>query len=244
MELRSPSLQSTPPSSGRKGNLIRVVVIDDHPVIGEALSRALASQEDMVCCGIADSGEAGMAIIKETRPDVVILDISLGDVHGLSLLGQIRVESPGTRVVVYSMTAEAAYAERAIRAGALGYVAKSEASGTVMEAVRTAHQGRVYLNSHIAARMLNKIVHGNDVRRRTGLDRLTGQEMYVFQMLGHAYSIEEIADRMGVSRKTAVAYRCRAKTKLGLPTVGKLVQHAMECSQGLGEVEQAQEINA
>jgi DNA-binding NarL/FixJ family response regulator len=212
---------------------IRVVVIDDHPVICEALSAALDQEEDMECCGTAGRAGDAIALVEQCKPDVAVVDISLGDAHGLTLVQEIRSTFPNVQVVIYSMSHEAAYAERAIRAGALGYVAKGESSRSVVEAIRTVFTGRVYLNKSVASRMLNKVVKRNGTHSRAGIDRLTDQELAVFQMLGQAHSVPEIAERLGVSQKTVVAYRRRAKEKLGLDSVGKLVQQAFQWTQGI-----------
>jgi DNA-binding NarL/FixJ family response regulator len=209
-----------------------VVVVDDHPVICEALAAMLRQEEDMVCCGTVQTAAAALDLVASSGPEVAIVDISLSDAHGLSLVNDLRARFPGVQIVIYSMNHEAAYAERAIRAGALGYVTKGESSRSVVDAIRTVRDGRIYLNRNIASRMLGKMVHrgGQDVR--AGIDMLTDQELAVFQMMGQSHTVVEIADRLGVSRKTVVAYQRRVKSKLGLETVGKLVQHAFQWAQG------------
>lgn len=212
---------------------IRVIILDDHPVVCEALQEAISRERGMACCGTAGEARGALDLIECSKPDVAIVDISLGDAHGLSLVSEIRAMFPKVQVLIYSMSQEAAYAERAIRAGALGYVGKSEPTDRVVEAIRTVSQGRVYLNTSLASRMLNKIVKRNGQQARNGIEMLTDQELAVFQMLGQSYTVAEIADRLGVSQKTVVAYRRRAKDKLGLSTVGKLVQHAFQWTQGV-----------
>ena len=210
---------------------IRVLVVDDHPVIHEALGTVFQTAPDIESCGYAGTAERAIDLIEEMKPDVAVVDIWLKDIHGLGLVSRIQEEYPGVKVVIFSMCRESAYAERAIRAGALGYVVKTESTTTVLDAIRAAKEGRVYLSERIAARILSRVVRKTP---RTGIDTLTDQEMIVFQMLGQSLTVDEIAERLGVSPKTVMAYRRRAKEKLGLQTIGSLVQHAYMWTQGWG----------
>ncbi len=208
---------------------IRIFVVDDHPAIQEALAATVSSQADLELVGSARTAAEGMQQIRELQPDVVVVDISLEDAHGLDLVHQIRVELPETQVVIFSMYDEVAYAERAIRAGAMGYVMKSESTQSVVEAIRTVMQGEVYLSHRMASRILSKVVRGRNVQPHVvSLDTLTDREMAVFQLLGQGYSIEEIMQRLNLSRKTVETYRRRAKEKLGFSSVGELLQFAVQ----------------
>ncbi len=208
---------------------IRIFVVDDHPAIQEALAATVGSESDLELVGSARTATEGMEQIRELRPDVVVVDISLEDAHGLDLVHQIRSELPETQVVVFSMYDEVAYAERAIRAGAMGYVMKSESTQSVVEAIRTVMQGEVYLSHRMASRILSKVVRGRSVQHHmVSLDTLTDREMAVFQLLGQGYSIEEIMQRLNLSRKTVETYRRRAKEKLGFSSVSELLQFAVQ----------------
>lgn len=208
---------------------IRIFVVDDHPAIQEALAATVGSESDLELVGSARTAAEGMEQIRQLRPDVVVVDISLEDAHGLDLVHQIRSELPETQVVVFSMYDEVAYAERAIRAGAMGYVMKSESTQSVVEAIRTVVQGEVYLSHRMASRILSKVVRGQSVQPPVlSLDTLTDREMAVFQLLGQGYSIEEIMRRLNLSRKTVETYRRRAKEKLGFSSVGELLQFAVQ----------------
>ncbi len=205
---------------------IRIFVVDDHPAIQEALAATVGSESDLKLVGSARTAAEGMQRIRELRPDVVVVDISLEDAHGLDLVHQIRVELPETQIVVFSMYDEVAYAERAIRVGAMGYVMKSESTQSVVEAIRTVMQGEVYLSHRMASRILSKVVRGRS--GQLSLDTLTDREMAVFQLLGQGYSIEEIMQRLNLSRKTVETYRRRAKEKLGFSSVSELLQFAVQ----------------
>jgi DNA-binding NarL/FixJ family response regulator len=208
---------------------IRVVGIDDHPVILEALHLVIEAAADIEWCGHAVDTEGALELIKNTHPDIAVVDISLTDSHGLALIGQIHAAFPEIKVVVFSMHRESAYAERAIRAGALGYVMKSEPTWKVLEGIRRVSNGDVYLSERIASHVLSRVVMDG---QRTGVDAFTDQEMVVFQMLGQLFTVKEIAERLDLSPKTVMAYRRQAKEKLGLDTLDSLVHHA--CRWALG----------
>jgi DNA-binding NarL/FixJ family response regulator len=208
----------------------RVIVIDDHPAIREAIADTVADQRDMELAGVAGSAREAFELVRATRPDVAVVDISLGDAHGLDLVQNLRAEYPHLEVVVFSMYDEAVYAERAIRAGARGYVMKSEPTGSVVEAVRCAAQGEIYLNRRTASRLLSRVAQGGSRQSASaepGLEELTDREMAVFQMLGQGRGADDIAERLSLSRKTVETYRRRAKEKLGFQTVAELLQFAI-----------------
>lgn len=208
---------------------IRVMVIDDHPAIIAAVSETVGSQTDMVLCGVAGTAREAFDVVRREQPDVAVIDISLTDAHGLDLVQNLRAQYPDLEVVVFSMFDEDVYAERAIRAGARGYIMKSEPTQSVAEAIRAAANGEIYLNRRAASRLLNKMATGRSSGRTSepGLEELTDREMAVFQMLGHGQAIEDIADRLNLSRKTVETYRRRAKEKLGFETVAELLQFAI-----------------
>jgi len=221
-----PALQEVPRS---RQNVIRIFVVDDHPAIQEAIAAMVSAEKDLALIGSARTAAEGLDQIRRLKPDVVVVDISLEDAHGLDLVHQIRSELPEIQLVVFSMYDEIAYAERAIRAGAMGYVMKSESTQSVLEAIRTVMQGEVYLSHRMAARILSKVVRGRSVQPHVlSLDTLTDREMAVFQMLGQGYSVEDIMQRLNLSRKTVETYRRRAKEKLGFDSVSELLQFAVQ----------------
>ena len=227
----SRSATSPPPSLSHR---IRVVVVDDHPAIREAIADTIRAQPGMELCGLAGSASEAFTLTREVQPDVAVIDISLGDAHGLDLVQNLRAQHPHLEVVVFSMYDEEVYAERAIRAGARGYVMKSEPTQSVAEAIRAAAQGEIYLNRRAASRILQKVAGGGRGRAEEtapGLEELTDREMAVFQMLGQGRPTEEIAERLNLSRKTVETYRRRAKEKLGFETVTELLQFAIRWEQ-------------
>lgn len=216
-----------------KADTIRVVIVDDHPAIREALADTLANKMDMEFVGEAESAGDALTLIGRVKPDVAVVDISLRDAHGLDLVQNIRIQYPDVQIIVFSMYDESAYAERAIRAGALGYVMKNAPTQNVVEALRSAMQGEVYLSRQMASRILTKVVRGRGNQTyRFSVDDLTDREMAVFQMLGQGHAIDDIADRLSLSRKTVETYRRRAKEKLGFDSVSELLQHAIHWTSG------------
>jgi len=232
------TLSSPTTSSKSATTLTRVVVVDDHPAIREAIADTIRAEQGMELCGLAGSAAAAFDLVRETDPDVAVIDISLGDAHGLDLVQNLRAQHPKLEVVVFSMYDEEVYAERAIRAGARGYVMKSEPTQSVAEAIRAAAQGEIYLNRKAASRILSKVAGGSRDSSEPGLEDLTDREMAVFQMLGQGKPTEEIAERLNLSRKTVETYRRRAKEKLGFDTVTELLQFAIRWTYAQGNAPQ------
>lgn len=204
---------------------VRILIIDDHPAVRGALKGALSRRPNYVCIGEADSAESAMSSIRKNPPDVAIVDISLSDAHGLDLIRDIRSQFPNVAVVVYTMFGEEIFAERAIRAGALAYVEKTDPTGKVMDAVASAVRGDVYVSRRTASRILRRLVKGEEHEHLSAADRLTDREMVVFQMLGQGLVVDEIAERLKLNRKTVEAYRRGAKEKLGFDSVSELLYH-------------------
>jgi DNA-binding NarL/FixJ family response regulator len=222
------------PSSTRSTDHIRVYLVDDHPAIREAIRDTIENTIDMEICGETSNSDDAFRDIEELHPDVAVVDISLNDAHGLDLVQNVRSQYPDVRTIVFSMYDENVYAERAIRAGAAGYLMKSEPTKNIVEAIRAAHEGEVYLSRKMSSRILNKVAMGRTAEPSFAIDELTDREMAVFQMLGQGYSVQEIQDRLSLSRKTIETYRRRAKEKLGFDTVSELLQYAVQWTYGQG----------
>lgn len=226
MRCTTPHPAAGTPENGRR-NRIRVAVIDDHPVIHEALLSTFRTTMDLEPCGAATTASEGLQLVQETQPDVVIVDLSLGDAHGLDLVRNLHARYADLRIIVFSMYDEHVYGERVIRAGASGYLMKDEPTSAVLEAIRCVMHNEVYLSRRMASRILARVAKGRKAMPRFATDDLTEREMAVFQMLGEGRSVEEITNRLHLNRKTVEAYRRRAKEKLGYETVEELLQHAV-----------------
>lgn len=206
-----------------KSESARILVIDDHPAVRSALIGMMGRVPGYTCCGEADSAASALTLLSTRNPDVAIVDISLKDAHGLDLIRDIRSQYPDVRIVVYSMFAEEIFAERAIRAGAIGYVDKTDPTAKVLEAVASAVRGEVFVSFRTASRILRRLVKNGENGHVDAMDQLTDREMVVFQMLGQGLLLEEIAQRLNLSRKTIEAYRRGAKEKLGFDTMSELM---------------------
>ena len=220
---------SIQPHSGR----IRVFIVDDHPAIREALTRAVTAKLDMEICGEAASAEHARRLIHETSPGVAIVDVSLEDAHGLELVQSIHDGNPGTAIIVFSMYDEQIYAERAIRAGASAYLMKTEPTQYVIDAIRAVAQGNIYLSQRMRSRIAVATNGGASRKFGFAVDDFTEREMLIFELLGEGHSIEDIALRLNISTKTVEVHRRRAKEKLGLDTVLELMQYVVRWKEGL-----------
>ena len=224
--------RSKSPAAGGTGRAVAVVVVDDHPAIREALAATIDSKLGMRLVGQSSTAQKALALVERRAPDVAIVDISLRDAHGLDLVAQIREAFPAVRVLVFSMYDEGVYAERAIRAGASGYLMKTEPTQRVAEAIWRVSQGDVYLSRDMASRILSKVIRQDEYALSSATEELTDREMDVFQLLGQGHSMREIASKLDLSRKTIETYRRRAKEKLGFESVAELLQYAVQWTYG------------
>lgn len=220
-------------SDSRSDPSIRVFAVDDHPSICEAIADAIETTSDMEMVGQAHTVADGFAQVEKIGPDVALLDISLEDGHGLDLVENIQAQMEDVRIIVFSMYDEEIYAERAIRAGASGYLMKSESTERLLEAIRLVHEGETVLSEQLRNQILNRMMQG-DAEEERPLNELTDRELEVFQMLGEGKSIEDIEEGLNLSRKTIETYRRRAKDKLGFEDVSQLLRYAVRWTHGRG----------
>jgi DNA-binding NarL/FixJ family response regulator len=228
------SPNATPPDAS-ESDRVRVYIVDDHPPIREAIRTRIEETLDIEVCGESATSAEAFHEIESLQPDVAIIDISLEDAHGLDLVQNVQAQHPETQLMVYSMYDEMVYAERAIRAGASGFLMKDEPVSELIDAVRAVNDGEVYLSDSMASKILNKVARGESSEPGFPIDELTDRELAVFQMLGEGYGIDEIQDRLNIARKTVEAYRRRAKEKLGFDSVSKLLQYAVQWASAPGE---------
>lgn len=193
---------------------------------------------DIDTCGECGTSEEAFHQVEELGPDVAVVELSLPDAHGLDLIKNIKSQFPEVQVVVYSVYDEFVYAERCLRAGASAYVSKKKSTTTLIEVIRTAHEGEVSLSRKMSSRILARMARGEASEPSFAIDELTDRELTVFQMLGEGYSLSEIQDRLNLARKTVETYRRRAKEKLGLESVSKLLQYALRWTLANGQPRQ------
>lgn len=207
----------------------KVFLVDDHPIVRQGLALFIDREPDLMVCGEADDATSALQAIGEATPDFVVLDISLDGPDGLELLKTLRVRYPSLPVLVLSMHDESLYAERALRAGANGYIMKQEATDRVLTAIRQILGGDVYLSDRLTKRMLQQFVNGS-ISQRDPLSKLSDRELEVYRLIGVGHGTRQIADELHVSTKTVESYQAHIKEKLSLRNARELVQHAVEWS--------------
>ena len=205
----------------------KILIVDDHPVVREGLAMHLGSQPDLQVCGEAEDVPGALALLASTRPDAAIIDISLKNGNGLELIRRIKERQDPVRILVWSMYPENLYAERALRAGAQGYLNKGQATNHVLDAVRTILQGKVYVSGDLADKLLRSAV-GQPVKDQTPVDSLSDRELEVFRLIGEGVTTESIAKKMHISPKTVETFRSRIKEKLGLSNMTELILRAAQ----------------
>ncbi len=207
----------------------RIFLVDDHPLVREWLTNLINQQKDLIVCGEAEDAAQALAGIAAKEPNLVIVDISLNAASGLELVKDLRIQHPAVAPLVLSMHEEELYAERAMRAGARGYVRKRETSKNILAAIRRVLQGSIYLSEKLSNSMALKFLKGQEGAGlpRSRVEELSDRELQVFHLLGQGRSTSQIADELHLSLKTIQAYCVRAKEKLGLSTAAELVREAI-----------------
>jgi DNA-binding NarL/FixJ family response regulator len=213
-------------SSVKTGEKARILVVDDHPIVRQGLADLLDSQDDFFCCASAGDLVKAQEAVVEQKPDMVLLDLRLGQADGLESIKALKSRFENLRIVVISQFDETVYAERALRAGAMGYVMKDQATEEVLGAVRTVLGGKVYLSPAMTTRVLNSNFASKFQPRAAAVENLTDRELHVLQLLGIGTSTRKIATQMNLSIKTVETYREHLKQKLGLSNSTELVHYA------------------
>ena len=219
---------ATKPQIASQTKKCRVLLVDDHPIVRQGLALLIDREPDLSVCGEAEGAHAAFHAIKTLRPDLVVLDISLSGPDGLDVLKEIRVKTENLPVLILSMHDESIYAERAMRAGANGYIMKQEATERVLVAIRRILQGNVYLSDRLTNTMLQQYVHGASQAKKSPLVNLTDRELEVFRLIGEGHGTRQIADELHLSVKTIESHQAHIKEKLALRNARELVQHAIE----------------
>jgi DNA-binding NarL/FixJ family response regulator len=217
------------PASATTSDSISVFLVEDHPPILEAVTSRVSETPDVEVCGTTGSTMEAFRQIEKRQPDVVVVDISLEDGHGLDLIQNVQAQYPEEiQMIVFSMYDESVYADRTLQAGATGYLMKNEPLEELISGIRAVSKGEVYLSDEMSSRVIGKAIRGEDAEPGLPIDALTDRELAVFQMLGEGYNLEEIQDRLNIARKTVESYRRRAKEKLGFGSVADLLRFAVK----------------
>ncbi len=192
----------------------RVIVVDDHPLFRERLCQLINNEQDMEICGEAENAQPALQIIRETSPNLAIVDITLKTSSGLELVKNIKALSIGVPVLVLSMHDESLYAERALRAGAMGYITKSEEAAQILFAVRSVLAGKIYLSQEMTSTFLRGLTTSGVRVSSHSVDRLTDRELQVLDLIGRGRTSQEIGEVLKLGVSTVDTYRARIKQKM------------------------------
>ena len=214
-------MAKTPPDKSR------VLIVDDHPLFREGMRQMINRHPSLKVCGEEASPEAAMKAVAELEPDLVLVDISLEGGDGIDLIKSLKARYEDLPILVISMHNESLYAERALRAGARGYLMKREAAKKVIQGIRTVLAGQLFVSEKVAALMAERFVEGGRPPASPEA-ALSDRELEVFQLLGRGLSTRQIADHLHVGFKTVQAYAARIKEKLQLANATELLRAAMQ----------------
>lgn len=212
----------------------RVMIIDDHPIVRQGLRQLINREADLLVCGEAEDATEALATLKTIMPDVALIDLSLKGINGIELIKTIKSLYPRLPMLVVSMHDEARYAERALRAGARGYVAKQERIEVILKAIRQVLRGDIYLSESMIPRVLTKMID-EPTEQGTGVaELLSDRELEIFQLVGQGLKTSQVADQLHLSIKTVESHCTHIKKKLQLRNAIELYQRAYEWVQSEG----------
>jgi DNA-binding NarL/FixJ family response regulator len=211
-----------PPSAAK------ILIVDDHPAVREALTIRIATTPDLVVCGEAEDEVEAVKLTRGLKPDVVIIDLGLKSGDGINLIKRIKSKFKGVRMLVWSMQSEGDFAERAIRAGASGYITKEHATDRIVDALRQVLSGQIYLSPEFSNRLIKDLTQDAGGARRSVVADLSDRELEVLRLIGRGHPRAEIARRMHLSPKTISTYRDRIRNRLGLTNGSDLNRFAAQ----------------
>jgi DNA-binding NarL/FixJ family response regulator len=213
---------------------LRILLVDDHPMVRERLAEVIHREPDLAVCGEAEDRFKALELVTATRPHLAIVDLTLKKSNGMELIKDLHSRHPDLTILVVSMHDESLHAERVIRAGARGYITKQEATRKIMLAIRTVLNGGIYLSEKMAAQVAANAVGNGRSRAGLPMDQLSDRELLVFEMIGQGHGTRQIADELHLDIRTIETYRARIKEKLNLKDANDLLQHAIHWTQAGG----------
>ena len=205
----------------------RLVLIDDHPIMRHGLAQLVLAEDGLDVVGEAGSAREGLEVVGRLKPDLAVIDLTLPDKNGLELVKDIRALHPTTQCLVLSMHDETLYGERALRAGARGYVMKEEAADNLVTAIHKVISGGLYISESLNARMLEQVT-GSSRSKATGMDALTDRELEILALIGKGVATKVIAAQLSISARTVEAHRAHIKEKLSMTDGSALVRYAVQ----------------
>jgi DNA-binding NarL/FixJ family response regulator len=217
------SAPSQPPADARRS----LLVVDDHPFMRAGIAQLIERQPDLRVCGEAGQPSEAFSALARTRPDLVLTDLTMPGRSGLEFIRDLRAAEPDLAVLVISMHDELVYAERALRAGARGYIMKEAGGEALLAAIRQVLRGEVYVSPRMSARLLDSLSARRPRASRSPIEQLTDREFEVFQLIGQGKGTREIASQLSLSPKTVDVHRANLKAKLKLGDMSALIRHAV-----------------
>jgi DNA-binding NarL/FixJ family response regulator len=205
---------------------VRVLIVDDHPLVREGLVARISAQPDLEVCGEASDVDQALSLASTTRPALMIVDLALKGSNGLDLIKKVRAAEVSLRILVVSAYDEAFFAERALRAGAQGYINKQEAQGSIIDAIRALLRGELYVSSNVTQRLADQALFGSRASR--GVEGLSDRELQIFQLIGHGKTTRIIAEQLHLSIHTVETHREKIRSKLRLRNGTELLQSAVQ----------------
>lgn len=208
---------------------MKIVLVDDHPVVRKGLKSILEEETGYIICGEAEDGNSSIRIIADTEPDLVIVDIELkGNIDGIELVSAIKSRFPKITVLVMSMDDGTLYAERSIKAGARGYIAKAEAAENIIAAIESVMDNRIYLSNSISNKIATKHIYGSVENDKVEVNLLSSREFEIFQLIGKGYKRNEIAKRLNININTIESHRRKIREKLAIDNSSELTKIAVQ----------------
>jgi DNA-binding NarL/FixJ family response regulator len=209
-------------------NKSSILIVDDHPIVRQGLAELINHEDDLSVCGQAEDAHQAIKAVKELKPDMAIVDISLKETSGMELIKDLKAQYPDLPVLALSMHDESLYAERALRAGAKGYIMKAVATEKVITAIRKILSGEIYTSDTVTSKMMRKFIDGSKDIKLSPVERLSDRELEVFQLIGKGFGTRQISERLFLSIKTIETYRAHIKEKLGLADAAELLHYAIQ----------------
>ena len=216
--------KSSPAAAMKK----KVLLVDDHPIVRHGLSLLINNESDLIVCGEADDAPLALSLIPMVKPDIAVVDLYLKTTGGLDLIKDMKIRFPRLPTLVLSMHDESLYAERALRAGARGYITKQQAVTQIASAIRKVLKGEIHLSEEMIKKMLDQVTSNPKEQGRTRVETLSDRELEVFRLIGRGFGAQEIARQLNLSVKTIDSHREMLKRKLDLGSAAKLTRYAVE----------------
>ena len=205
----------------------KILIIEDHPIVRKGFSMLINQDDELKTIGEAGDYHSALDMVRKTKADLILLDLSLGDGNGIELIKEVKVINPALPVLVVSLHDENLYAERTLKAGARGYIMKSEATENILTAIKKIINGEVYLSDGMKDKLINRVA-GTDREGSSPMDILSDREFEVFQFIGDGRTTKEIAEILNLSVKTVETYKSHIKSKLEIKDSTDLIRRAVE----------------